>query len=112
VFAFILSEGQNFPTEELSGADVLKYLTLTTGGAIIESDGSLSAKDHDRINNALAHGYDEMARFYEVEVELPSSLKKESRWTLEIVDERGKKRKDLQAFYPQEQPACSLMSNE
>jgi hypothetical protein len=44
------------------------------------------------------------AHFYQVEIELQSNLEKERRWTLEIVDERGKKRKDVQVSFPQELP--------
>ena len=49
-----------------------------------------------------------MAHFYQVEIELPSSLKRERQLRLEAIDEQGKKRKDVQVFYPQELPPCSI----
>jgi hypothetical protein len=107
VFAFRLADGKYF-REVASEPMLLEDLTSTTGGAIVDFDGSPSAKDRDLFRRVLARGYDEMAHFYQVEIELPSSLKRERRLGLEVVDEQGKKRKDVQVFYPQELPPCSI----
>jgi hypothetical protein len=108
IFAFKLPGERYFRTqEERLGPTLLQDLARTTGGAIVEFDDTPAARDRDRLRSALDRGYDEMARFYEVEVELPSSSKNERRWNLEIVDEHGKKRKDIELFYPPELPPCS-----
>ncbi len=108
VFAFRLPENREFRAEEELSEPILKELTIATGGTIVDFDDGSSARDRDRLRAVLDCAYDEMAHFYEVEVELPSSLKKERRWVLEIVDEHGKKRKDLQVSYPQELFPCSI----
>jgi hypothetical protein len=109
VFAFRLPYDRYFPTEEERiGPTLLEDLARDTGGSIVEFDGVPSARDRDRLGVALDRGYDEMAQFYEVAVELSSGLKKERRWDLEIVDEQGKRRKDVKVYYPRELPACSV----
>ena len=108
VFAFRLPGNRYFSTvEERSGPMLLEDLAGTTGGAMVSLDGNVSVSDRDHLRSVLARGYDEMAHFYEVEVEVPNTLKPEHRLSLEIVDEQGKKRKDLHVVYPQELPQCS-----
>ena len=87
---------------------LLEDLTSTTGGTIVHFEQGPSAKEHDHFHGMLNRGYDEMAHFYQMEIELQSNLEKERRWTLEILDEHGKKRKDVQVSYPQELPPCPI----
>jgi Mg-chelatase subunit ChlD len=107
IFAARLPGSRYFPTEEeRAGPVLLEDLTNTTGGAIVEFDGSPSARDREHLRGVLDHEYDQMAHFYELEVEFQSGLKQERRLGLEIVDEHGKKRKDIQMFYPQKLLPC------
>jgi hypothetical protein len=106
VFAFRLPGSRYFrPVDEPMN---LEDLTKITGGTIVESDSDLWPRDNEHLRGVLDHEYDEMAHFYELEVEFQSGLKQERRLGLEIVDEHGKKRKDIQMFYPQELLPCSI----
>jgi Mg-chelatase subunit ChlD len=106
MFAFRLTD--KYFRAATSEPMLLEDLTSTTGGAIVHFEGGPSAREHDHFHSVLDRGYDEMAHFYQVEIELPSSLKRERQLRLEAVDEQGKKRKDVQVFYPQELPPCSI----
>jgi len=112
IFAVRLPGSRYFRTEEEQGAPVLlEDLTNTTGGAVVEFDGSPSERDREHLRGVLDHEYDEMAHFYELEVEFQRGLKQERRLGLEIVDEQGKKRKDIQMSYPQALLPCSIDPN-
>ena len=63
----LLLVGQQIP-------DCLKRTLVVNVRDRFDFDDDSSARDRDRLRAVLDCAYDEMAHFYEVEVELPSSL--------------------------------------
>lgn len=82
---------------------LLQELARTTGGSVVEFDGG---EQRDRLIKALASEFDEIVHFYDLEVELPNRLNKEHRWDLQVLDDNGKRRNDVQVFYPQKLLPC------
>jgi hypothetical protein len=52
--------------------------------------------------------YREMADYYRLQVELPGPVNKEHEWNLELLDENGRKRKEVDILYPREILPCSV----
>ena len=48
-----------------------------------------------------------MNSFYMLEIDLHSKLETEHRWELWVVDENGKRGKDVEIGYPRKQVPCS-----
>jgi len=60
---------------------------------------------------ALKLTYDLMNHFYELEIELPDKLDAEHKWELNIVDETGKRQKNISITYPRDFALSSLPLN-
>jgi hypothetical protein len=102
LFAFILQPKAPFATpEEALGPNLLSELTQVTGGAVIDEDSAAALDARPKLSALLHRGYDQMAHFYDLQLAIPDRWTKKERLRLEVVDEDGKKRKDLGLSYPQ-----------
>ncbi len=45
--------------------------------------------------------------FYQLELSLPGAIYKQETWKLEVLDQQGKKRKDVEGFYPRRLMPCA-----
>jgi len=108
LFSFVLS-GYAFPTEEeLLGHSYIRHLTEVTGGVVIDAGLSqYRGRGHvKQLSASLQRTYDKIISFYELEVELPRKLETEHQWKLQVVDEFGKRRKDVEIEYAKTLPSC------
>jgi hypothetical protein len=111
-FAWILS-----PAGTVAGPDRIRQFVETTGGNWINllpvghgirgkegfeaTEAELSA-----VGGAARQLYAQMAEVYRLDVALPMEVDKSRQWKLEVVDEQGKKRKDLKLIYPRRLAPC------
>lgn len=116
-FAFIYYDSRR-QSEGFLGPALLDKLIEATGGSwvVFPPPGSYSSKFSGKqaaaVKAAARQVYGEMTEFYRLEVELPVEMalphapQKLRGWKLEVVDERGKKRKDLTVHYPEKLAPC------
>jgi hypothetical protein len=96
------------------GPPLLSDLGDATGGVVGLADWTitgaydLTAKGKANLSATLQEIYDQMKNFYELEIELPAAVDKPRRWKLDVVDDKGRKRKDVTVIYPQELVPCTL----
>jgi Mg-chelatase subunit ChlD len=108
LFTFILRPRTQLATpEEAARLNLLEELTQVSGGAAVDEDSTESFDARQRLSVALQHGYDRIAHFYDLQLSIPERLAKKERLRLEIVDQDGKKRKDLSVSYPQYLLPCT-----
>jgi hypothetical protein len=108
-FAFLLPTSTYFYTEEERlGPALLSELSAATGGVTLTTNSDVpSDKRNEQIEVSLLHLYEQMISPYFLNVELPTKVDKRRGWSLQVVDQRGIKRKDLHVFYPRELMPCS-----
>jgi len=105
LFAFIFSM-YAFPTSKMPGGfENVAGLTDPTGGDFAGSEGGMVATKPLQAEVSRLH--DQIFHFYSVELSLPTASDKERKLNVEIVDDHGKKRKDLQTKYPKKILTCS-----
>jgi hypothetical protein len=106
-FFAVVFENAYFPIHEslLRGVLDMKDLARNTGGwgVVAEAVGGIGFR---RLAPALQQLYDQITDFYQLAVSPPSSLKKETQWSIDLVDSRGQKRKDVTVYFPRELPPC------
>jgi hypothetical protein len=108
LFAFILQPKLYFATpEEEAGPSLLVELTQLSGGMVVDEDSAAALDAQPRLSAVLNRGYDRMAHFYDLELSMPDRWTKKERLRLDIVDQDGKKRKDLSLSYPQYLLPCT-----
>jgi hypothetical protein len=108
LFAFILQPKAPFSTpEESAEPSLLAELAQVTGGAVVDEDSEAALDDRPKLSAILQRGYGQMAHFYDVQLSIPDRGAKKERLRLEIVDQDGKKRKDLSVSYPQYLLPCT-----
>lgn len=108
LFWFILSD-ELFPTEEeRNGHQQLRWLVEAGGGSAVSADDVNSPKERHHFYNVAGHLYDSMKTFHELEVEVPRGTDESHSWDLQLVDGRGRKRKDVEISYPRRLPVCAM----
>jgi hypothetical protein len=108
LFTFILRPRTQLATpEEAARLNLLEELTQVSGGAAVDEDSTESFDARQRLSVALQHGYDRIAHFYDLQLSIPERLAKKERLRLEILDEDGRKRKDVSVSYPQYLLPCT-----
>jgi von Willebrand factor type A domain len=85
--------------ERQKGYFDLQRLTEATGGSILNAGYDPYENESRELEASLRRGYDRIKSFYTLEVELPTKLDKEQRWNLQLVDQYGKRRKDVETVY-------------
>lgn len=108
LFAFILQPKTPFATpEEAAGPNLLSELTQVTGGMVVDEDSAAALNARPRLSAILQRGYVRMAHFYNLELSIPNRWAKKQRLRLDIVDQDGKKRQDVNVSYPQYLLPCT-----
>jgi Mg-chelatase subunit ChlD len=108
LFAFILQPNHYLATpEEEVGPSLLAELTQATGGAVVDEDSEAAIDDRPELGAILQRGYRQMAHFYDLQLSIPDRPAKKERLRLDIIDQDGKKRKDVSVSYPQYLVACT-----
>jgi hypothetical protein len=64
----------------------------------------------DAVNLALQRLFLQMGEFYRVEMKLPETVEKPTKWKLEVVNADGKPMKGVEVHYPQELMPCAKAS--
>lgn len=117
LFGFLLPErvfvGRSPVPELRYEGYVVRELAEQSGGAVltVEPEGlshsiRLDEKDVEKLTVEASRMYRRMLRYYRVEVELAREVDKPRGWKLEVVDKRGKRRKDLKVIYPRKLVPC------
>jgi len=104
LFALIL-EDHYFPPaddEERIGRVYTSDAVQDTGGWKLAFTFSPGAQ----VPEGLPQLQDQIAYFYQLEVALPSPPEKEERWSIDVVDDHGQKRKELTLYYPRKLAPC------
>ena len=104
IFSFQLVSNPYFPTEEgrVSGS-LLSHLAELTGGMSLKIDVDSSGKGKERLREALQKLYRQIADVYELEIEMPLDPSQQTeRWDLSVLDQQGRRRKDVQVLFPHE----------
>jgi hypothetical protein len=101
------------PTErEDEGVDMLADIAKWTGGGVLDVYSPPTLGANSRSEASLQKLYDQIARSYRLVLEPAKSVAKDVGWELEVVDNQGKRRKDLNVTYPRNLPACSVSKVE
>jgi len=64
----------------------------------------------DAVNFALQRLFRQMGEFYRLELSLPETVEKPTKWKLEVVNADGKPMKGVEVHYPQELMPCAKAS--
>lgn len=97
------------PTEQREATDFLNLVTASAGKTLrVQATRKASnewgfrydEQDKLRLATALQAMYLQIAYFYRVEVELPETVERPTRWKLEVVSPDGKPRKGFQLSFP------------
>jgi VWA domain containing CoxE-like protein len=108
LFAFILQPKAPFATpEEAAAPNLLVELTKVSGGAVVDEDSVAALDSQPKLSAVLHSGYEQMAHFYDLQLSIPDRGKKKERLRLDIIDQDGKKRKDVSVSYPQYLLPCT-----
>jgi len=110
LFCFILWPARHGEDEAERSIYVLQHLTEVTGGLITNTRHDDSSNGREWLKASLLRAYTEMKSFYDLEVEVPGNLDKQHRWELQVVDDRGKKRKDIEVTYARNLTPCAMAS--
>lgn len=116
LFVFLLNGPTLNPAEDADRLDV-HDLALGSGGfGTNVGPYSITARMHgsyDYDDNVVARIRAwtqvleaEIGNFYVLQVETPETSSKAGKWTLEVVDAQGRKRKDVTVVYPQPLAGC------
>ena len=77
-------------------------LTLPSGGSsLVKAVAWYGALDH-----TLRRFYQQMGEFYRLDVRLPETLDKPTKWKLEVIDAGGRPMRGVEIHYPQELMPC------
>lgn len=98
-----------------SGYDRLHSMVEATGGNLLDFPyhgasrpySSIKAKTRaDAVALALGRLYQQMGDFYRVELRLPMTLDKPTKWKLEVIDAKGRPNRQVEVHYPQQLMPC------
>jgi hypothetical protein len=107
LFPFILSSGYATTEDEFEGVSKITHLAEVTGGGIVYAWRDQFVNGSDQLNTQLKAANELMKSFYELELELPTKFEAEHRWELEVVNENGSRRRDVEIRYPKELVPCT-----
>ena len=82
---------------------MVQEIAEATGGTTSDKE---STRGKNNLKAVLLQIYDQIAYFYQLEVELPTPVHKKTGWKIEVVDERGRKQKTVDTIYPRELLPC------
>ncbi len=88
-----------------TGGMVVRYASRQAGYTDEWYDGARTA---DLLKSFTRIIDQEIWNYYLLRVELPVALSKEHKWNLELLDQNGQERKDVELAYPREFLPCAL----
>jgi hypothetical protein len=104
-YVFMLHTGYLYPEE--AAVPTLAHFAEVTGGRLVYVQGVGPQLEAD-----LKGAFDQTTQFYSLQLALRTAGDKELGWSLEVVDDKGKRRKDVILDYPHKLPACSLSTGK
>lgn len=118
LFAFLMMEPlplQRTPEEanrprkleevaEATGGDLF---ALLAGGSLLDRRASRAGGKWASTLLAVKRLYEEMWRFYRIDIRLPSGVDKPRDWKLQVTEENGRARRDLKVHYTRRLLPCS-----
>ncbi len=105
--------------DEDSGRSHFHSMVSATGGSMLNVrlgnpwsiDPYIAAETNEgSLNLALLRLYEQMGKFYRLDVRLPQTVDKPTKWKLEVVDADGKPMRGVEVHYPQELMPCKQAS--
>ncbi|MGC9993943.1 MAG: vWA domain-containing protein [Terriglobia bacterium] len=105
--------------EELEGPNQLQSVVNVTGGNMLTLPLVITspvrsyydAKTRQTaLDLALQRLYQQMGEFYRVELKLPGTVDKPTKWKLNVIDANGKPMRGVEVHYPQELMPCAMAS--
>ncbi|MGA2076046.1 MAG: hypothetical protein ABSH52_21365 [Terriglobia bacterium] len=70
----------------------------------------MSEEVQDAVDLTFRRFYQQMGRFYRLDVRLPETVEKPTKWKLEVIDTNGKPIRGVEVHYPQELMPCAKAS--
>jgi len=70
----------------------------------------MSEEVQDAVDLTFRRFYQQMGRFYRLDVRLPETVEKPTKWKLEVIDTNGKPIRGVEVHYPQELMPCAMAS--
>jgi hypothetical protein len=105
LFPVILSSGYA-STSVAEAVSEITHLSEVTGGGIVYAWRDQFANGSDQLSAQIKAANELTKSFYKLELELPPRFEAEHRWELEVVNENGKRRRDVEVRYPKELVPC------
>jgi hypothetical protein len=94
------------PLDQRMRESNLQHMAEATGGIVVNIGAATAVKQRNQLDATVQRLYDAMAPFYELGVQGPA-LQKLSPWKLEVVDTKGRKRRDIEVSYPRQLLPCA-----
>ena len=102
LFALVVADRYLYTPEEATSVGLLPELARMSGGRSIDLVLKSSFKDtQPEMAADLNHIYDEMSQFYQLQLVIDHPWPKKERLRMDVVDQNGKKRKDLTLAFPE-----------
>lgn len=113
-----LGLGRRVVTPDANGPDQLHSVVKATGGnaLIFPADTTLdwiplgyirARTSADAVDVALSRLYEQMGEFYRLDLKLPETVDRRTKWKLEVIDANGKSMGSVEIHYPQELMPCA-----
>jgi hypothetical protein len=121
LFSFVFTYGDEMERpvpDEIEARSLFLSMVEATGGNVLTVPyggasglvplAYIKAKTiGDRINLALHRLYQQMGEFYRLELRLPATVDKPTKWKLEVIDAKGKPIPQVEIHYPQQLMPCA-----
>ena len=122
LFAVLIMDQISFRTrmpEEINGPSQLRNVVKDTGGMSLILPKFLPSETHantmpdsrvEKDHLALKRLFQQMGEFYRLDVRLPETVEKPTKWKLEVIDANAKPMRGVEVHYPQELMPCKQAS--
>jgi hypothetical protein len=122
LFAVVMDSGLPITVrtpEEMVGPSQLHYVVQATGGNTLtlpyggssQPNPYIKAKTRgDAVELALQRLYQQMGEFYRLDLRLPATVDKPTKWELRVIDRNGKPNRRVEVHYPQQLMPCAKAS--
>ena len=85
-------------------------LTLPYGGSSPTNPYIVAKTRGDALEVALQRLYQQMGEFYRLDLRLPETVDKPTKWKLEVMEANGKPSRQVEVHYPQQLMPCAKAS--
>ena len=122
LFAVLIMDQLSFRTrmpEEINGPSQLRDVVKDTGGMslilpkFLPLEAPANTRPDSRVEKdhlALKRLFQQMGEFYRLDVRLPETVEKPTKWKLEVIDANGMPMRGVEVHYPQELMPCAKAS--